>query len=139
MSRDRGPPPGDYPVGYKRPPAAFRFKKGQSGNPKGRPKGAPTMAELFMREAALLVTIKSGDDVRQIQKREALVRRVIDKAIQGDLRAAGLVLARMFAAEAEASEAAAPESAPPPPLSDAERAAMKILVERRTPLDGDDG
>lgn len=29
----------DYEVGYKRPPKNSRFKKGQSGNPKGRPKG----------------------------------------------------------------------------------------------------
>jgi len=30
-------PPRDYEVGYRKPPAAFRFKKGVSGNPKGRP------------------------------------------------------------------------------------------------------
>ena len=29
----------DYEVGYRKPPAAFRFKKGASGNPKGRPPG----------------------------------------------------------------------------------------------------
>ena len=29
--------PEDYDVGYRKPPAAFRFKKGVSGNPKGRP------------------------------------------------------------------------------------------------------
>ena len=31
--------PEDYDVGYRKPPAAFRFKKGVSGNPKGRPPG----------------------------------------------------------------------------------------------------
>jgi hypothetical protein len=30
----------DYPVGYKKPPEETRFKKGRSGNPKGRPKGS---------------------------------------------------------------------------------------------------
>jgi hypothetical protein len=29
-----------YEVGYGRPPKHTRFRKGQSGNPKGRPKGA---------------------------------------------------------------------------------------------------
>lgn len=28
----------DYEVGYKKPPKATQFKKGESGNPKGRPK-----------------------------------------------------------------------------------------------------
>lgn len=32
------PAPQDYHVGYKKPPKAHRFPKGQSGNPKGRPK-----------------------------------------------------------------------------------------------------
>ena len=28
----------EKPVGYKQPPTASRFRKGRSGNPKGRPK-----------------------------------------------------------------------------------------------------
>ena len=32
----RGGPPGDYAVGYGRPPSANQFKPGQSGNPYGR-------------------------------------------------------------------------------------------------------
>lgn len=32
--------PSDYEVGYGKPPAETRFKKGQSGNPNGRPKGS---------------------------------------------------------------------------------------------------
>ena len=30
----------DYQVGYGKPPIETRFKSGQSGNPRGRPKGA---------------------------------------------------------------------------------------------------
>ena len=130
MTRDRNTPPGDYPVGYKRPPPASRFKKGQSGNPKGRPSGAPTTSELFAREAGRLITIKSGDKLRQIPKREALVRRLIDMALQGDLAAARLALPHIFGAEAEAREDGSATQRAPEPLSDAERAAMKILVER---------
>ena len=41
MSSDRKPGrPHDYKVGYGKPPKEHRFKKGQSGNPRGRPKGA---------------------------------------------------------------------------------------------------
>lgn len=31
--------PAEYEVGYRKPPVAYRFKKGVSGNPKGRPPG----------------------------------------------------------------------------------------------------
>lgn len=40
----------EYEVGYGKPPQRTQFKKGQTGNPKGRPKGATTFAEAAMRE-----------------------------------------------------------------------------------------
>ena len=30
----------DYEVGFGKPPKSKQFRKGKSGNPKGRPKGA---------------------------------------------------------------------------------------------------
>jgi hypothetical protein len=41
----------DYEIGYRRPPRETRFKKGQSGNPKGRRKKKPaSFAEAFGEE-----------------------------------------------------------------------------------------
>ena len=118
-------PPGGYKVGYGKPPKETQFQKGKSGNPKGKPKASQPLEAVFLREGARLVTIKSGESVQKVAKRDALVRRLIDMARQGDIAAARLALPHLFAAAASGAE---PEAAAP--LSDAERAAMQILVAK---------
>ncbi len=78
-------------VGYRRPPKQHQFKPGQSGNPKGRPKGAPTLHELMEKEATKHVKLKQGDKVIVVPKLEALARRVFNKALEGDLAAARMI------------------------------------------------
>ena len=75
-------PPGQYDVGYGRPPVHSRFPPGQSGNPAGRRKGQPTPNEIFMKEAARLVKIKRGDTVETITKHEAIIRRLLQSAME---------------------------------------------------------
>jgi hypothetical protein len=59
MPKPKSPtPPGQYDVGYGRPPVHSRFPLGQSGNPAGRRKGQPTPHEIFMKEAALPIPTK---------------------------------------------------------------------------------
>ena len=40
----------EYEIGYRKPPKHTQFKKGQSGNPKGRPKRSESFGQL-VREA----------------------------------------------------------------------------------------
>jgi hypothetical protein len=92
MAKSKPPkPPGQYDVGYGRPPVHSRFPPGQSGNPAGRRRGQPTPNEIFMREASRLVKIKRGDTVETITKFEAIVRRLLQVAMEGDIAAARLV------------------------------------------------
>lgn len=91
-------------VGYRRPPKQHQFKAGQSGNPKGRPKGTPTLQEVMAREATKLIKIKQGDNVVSVPKIEALARRVFSKALEGDLAAARIIF--QLAAEPEAAATA---------------------------------
>jgi hypothetical protein len=83
---------GDYEVGYRRPPVHTRFKPGRSGNPVGGRKPRLTPQEVLMKEAVRLVTVKTGDTVETITKHEAIIRRLLQMAMVGDIAAARLVL-----------------------------------------------
>jgi hypothetical protein len=52
----------DDEAGYRRPPAAFRFKKGVSGNPKGRPPRA-RKADIFR---AMLEEVASNEELDEV-------------------------------------------------------------------------
>jgi Family of unknown function (DUF5681) len=80
--------PGDYEVGYGRPPREHQFRKGEpSRNPKGRPRGARPAPDLV---AALLqpVTIRMQGKERKVCFPEAMIQVAQDKALKGDQRAA---------------------------------------------------
>ena len=47
----------DYEVGYGRPPKDKQFKKGQSGNPKGRPKGSRNFRTDLQEELQMQVQV----------------------------------------------------------------------------------
>ena len=99
--------PGQYAVGYCRPPVHSQFQAGQSGYPAGRRKGQPTANEIFMKEAARLVKVKRGDTVETITKFEVIVRRLLQLAMEGDIPAARLVLIGLSQSAPSASDAPA--------------------------------
>lgn len=77
----------DYEVGYGKPPVQSRFKPGQSGNPKGRRKGAKCF-NTIVREALLRpVAVRTSAGTKKITSAEALVMKAIESGTKGDLRA----------------------------------------------------
>jgi Family of unknown function (DUF5681) len=84
---------GDYKVGRGRPPKQYQWKKGQSGNPSGRPCKKPdnkAVLELIMNEP---VVVREDGRERKVTKLNALMRAHMAKAIKGDARSAKLIVA----------------------------------------------
>jgi hypothetical protein len=84
---------GKHEVGYARPPVHSRFKKGQSGNRKGRPPGSGGFATILRKVLGEKVSVREGDKVWLISKMEAIVRSLSLKALKGDQRATATVFA----------------------------------------------
>ena len=82
----------DEKVGYKRPPKRTRFKKGQSGNPKGRPKKQNDIANTFDRTLTESLTYREGDTLREMPAAEAMLYAQICKAMQGNQTAFNAVM-----------------------------------------------
>src|SRR5438445_6441246 len=80
-------------VGYRSPPKATRWKPGQSGNPKGRPKGSLNLATDLSAELGEEITVREGGRQHRISKQRALIKSLMAKALQGDVRATTAVLA----------------------------------------------
>jgi hypothetical protein len=81
-----------FEVGYKRPPKAGQFVTGQSGNPKGRPRGSQNVASAFLKIARERVRVTINGHIRTITKLEAIMLQLVNKAMAGDVRAAKDVL-----------------------------------------------
>ena len=83
----RRPSKMDYEVGYGKPPRAHRFKPGQSGNRRGRPRPLPEIVDLFGKELTRKHTIIEGGQQVRIPMLQLLVKRLLQLAVKGDLRA----------------------------------------------------
>lgn len=95
MSRKpANPHSGSYKIGKGRPPLATRWKEGQSGNPKGRPRGAKNLATIFNDTLNQKYEIQEKGRFRKITAREAIVKRVVNQAMKGDIKATAFVLAK---------------------------------------------
>ena len=71
-------------VGYKRPPIASRFQKGQSGNPHGRPKKVPDFFEDAVTILSAPVTGHANGEPVTLPAPQAMFRSLCRKALKGD-------------------------------------------------------
>lgn len=73
----------EYDIGKGRPPKDTRWKKGTTGNPKGRPKGS-TRELPYEAVLGQMVTVRTADGERRMRADEAFVQHVMQNALTGD-------------------------------------------------------
>jgi Family of unknown function (DUF5681) len=115
----------DYEVGYGRPPKHRQFRKGQSGNPNGRPRGSRNASTLLDEALKERVVVSEAGRRRGMTKLEAILKQLVNRAAQGDHRATQLLLAhqipRIEEHEASLSKMTDRMPLPPPPSAEEKR------------------
>jgi hypothetical protein len=76
-----------YETGYGKPPKHTQFKKGQSGNPRGRPKGSVNLATAITRAVNERVTVNVNGRPRSMTKLDVAITGLVNRAVKGDARA----------------------------------------------------
>lgn len=94
----------DYEVGYCKPPKEYQYKKGNSGNPNGRPRGSKNINSYFEELKKAKIAIKEDGEVKLVPGGKALALAMMKKALKGDVRAATLVIDIIQKIEARQTE-----------------------------------
>ena len=84
--------PPEEEVGYKKPPKSGQFKSGQSGNPKGRPKGAKSLKTRVENVLNRKVTVRTKSGTKRKAQLDVLIEQLTNKSINGDTRATAELL-----------------------------------------------
>jgi hypothetical protein len=142
--RRNNPRSNECEVGYGKPPIRTRFRKGQSGNPGGRPRGMTTgrATALALKEAYRVVRVREGERVVSLPALQAILRSQIALAAKGNGLAQRLVIETVQRIEREVAAQAAEESkqrAIEPPMSNLEvaRRIAFILTRAKHELEQD--
>ena len=81
-------------VGYRRPPVSTRFRKGSSGNPRGRPKNRKGRLP-YDHVLGQMVTVRDGGSDKRVTAAEAFLLHLMKKGLEGDGSASRAALAAL--------------------------------------------
>src|SRR6516164_8376804 len=76
-------------VGYGKPPKHTQFKKGQSGNPKGRPKREPEdidVEHLFIEQLFHPITIVVNGRQQKVSAWEVIAKKLLAECMKGNIQ-----------------------------------------------------
>ncbi len=101
-------------VGPGRPPRHSRYRPGQSGNPRGRPKGRLNLNTVINRALRKTITITERGRARRLTKLEAIITALVHHGLKGDHKSTELLLRIAAAAEIDVSDKTSFTDVPPP-------------------------
>lgn len=76
-----------YEVGRGKPPRHSRFKPGQSGNPRGRPRQAKGLKTIIREIMTEKVAVRLAGGERKVSRMQAVVLKTVESALRGNPRA----------------------------------------------------
>lgn len=119
--------------GYKRPPKSGRFKPGQSGNARGRPKGSRNLKSDLSKLMTKRITVREDGEVRHISGQEAMLLSLFERAVRGDLKASQQLIAMLMKFDIQD-----PAPAQPARVTESDRAIVEDFLRRNSnPTQGD--
>lgn len=110
-------------VGFGRPPQAHQFKPGQSGNPRGRPKGAKNEVTILRELLNRKIDVREGGRVRKITVLEAILLRFTEDALKGNTKTAAFLFNRYAGTQGD-------QSRPGDELNEDDRQVLDAFVRR---------
>ncbi|MEH2499837.1 hypothetical protein V1294_006316 [Bradyrhizobium sp. AZCC 1678] len=121
----------DDEVGYGKPPRSHQFKSGQSGNPKGRPKGSKNESTILKEVLNEKLSLRqSNGRIRKIPVLEGIHRKQTELALKGEVKSAVFVLNRYAALVSGELQ--------PEDLSEDDRAVLDAFARRLRGSNNDD-
>jgi hypothetical protein len=115
-----------HEVGFGKPPLGTRFKEGESGNRKGRPKGAKNVTTILREEANEKIEVVEDGKRKKLSKMQVATRQQMNKAVKGDTKAYAHVFDALRKDEARAEQNAGPTA---PLIESHDLEAMSNLVK----------
>lgn len=138
LFRKTGDKTPEYAVGYGRPPKHSQFRKGQSGNPKGRVPQSKGMLSMVRQLATERIIVRTARGEKRVLRMKAALLKLQEKAFNGDPRA----LAQLLQLYREAMpDNALPVDTSSTPTPAADQALIAAFLQMHMDLSGggDDG
>jgi hypothetical protein len=119
--------------GRGKPPKATQFKPGESGNPRGRPKGVRNLRTDLANVLEKRVRIREGGQQHRVSGQRAVLLKLLEKALSGDNKATAQLFGMLMKLEADDPPEKEPEN-----VTERDEAIIAEFLRRNTPSNNEE-